>query len=98
MDPELHEDILDMIPHSVRAQLELLGDFPVRGSAREQTRNLRLTPGQPQPSECQLRPDLAVTPATHGDSDLEGGKEQSEQRSRCMSWARAARTKRRLDV
>ena len=93
MDAELRENILDMMPHGMRAHLELLGDLPVRRSAREQTRDLRLTPGQPEPSECQLRPALVVTRETHGDSHLEGGKQKSEQRSRCMSWARAARTK-----
>src|SRR5688500_16266632 len=46
MDAELGEDILDMVPHGMRAHVELIGDLPVRRSAREQTRNLRLTTGQ----------------------------------------------------
>ena len=78
MDAELPENILDMMSHGVRAHVELLGDLPVRRSAREQTRDLRLTPGQPEPSECQLRRDLAVTRETHGDSHLERGEYQPE--------------------
>ena len=75
MDAELRKNILDMMPHGVRAHVELIGDLPVRRSAREQTRDLRLTPGQPEPTQCQLRRDLVVSRETHGDSHLERGEQ-----------------------
>ena len=89
MDAELGEDVLHVMPHRVRAHVELIGDLPVRRSPREQTRDLRLTPGQPQPSEGEIRPDLTIVREAHGDSHLERGEQESEQRSRRMSWARA---------
>ena len=89
MDAELREDVLDMMPHRVRAHVELFGDLPVRRPTREQTRNLRLTPGEPEPPKCQLLRDLAVVREAHGDSHLERGDQESEQRSRRVSWAGA---------
>ena len=87
MDAELRKDILDMMPHGVRAHVELIGDFPVRGPTREQARDLRLTPGQPESAQRQLRRDLVVTRETHGDADLECRKKQPEKRLRHVSWA-----------
>ena len=78
MDAELREDVLDVMPHRVRAHVELLGDLPVRRPTREQTGDLRLTPGQPETSERQIVRDLAVTRETHGDSHLERGEYQPE--------------------
>ena len=71
MNAELREDVLDMMPHRMRAHVELLGDLSVRRSPREQTRDLRLTPGQPEPSESQLRSHFAVVREAHGDTHLE---------------------------
>ena len=89
MDAELHEDVLDVMPHGVRAHVELFGDLAVRRPTREQTRDLRLTPGKAEPSKGQLLRNLAVVRQAHRDSHLERGEQESEQRSRRMSWARA---------
>ena len=98
MDAKFRENVLDMMPHGMRAHVQLIGDLPVRRSAREQTGDLRLTPGQPEPSQCQLRRDLVVTREAHGDSHLERGEKQPEQRSRRVSWAVPARANGCLDV
>ena len=98
MNAELGEDILHVMPHRVRAQVEPIGDLPVRRSPREQTRDVRLTPGQPQPSEGELRPDFTIVREAHGDSHLERGEQESEQCFRRVSWAGPTRTNRRLDV
>ena len=60
MDAKLQENVLDMMPHCMPAHIELFGDLSVRGSPREQTRDLRFTSGQPEPRERQLCSDLAV--------------------------------------
>src|SRR5688572_17812793 len=92
MDTELRENVLDMMPHRVRAHVELLGNLPVRRSPREQPRDLRLTPGQSEPPETQLRVELMFVRKPHGHSHLERGKQELEQRFRGMSRTRASRT------
>ena len=98
MNAELREDVLDMMPHGVRAYVELVGDLPIRRSPRQETRNLRFTRGEPEASESRLRGDVAVVRETYGDTNLERRKQQSEQRSRCVSWARTTRPNGALDV
>ena len=45
MNAELGEDITSVMPHRVRAQVEPIGDLPVRGPPREEARHLRLASG-----------------------------------------------------
>jgi|SRR5687767_5987801 len=92
MDTELRKNVLDMMPHRVRAHVELFGNLPVRSSPREQPRDLRLTLGQPEPPEAELRVELAFVGEAHRHSHLERGKQEFEQRSRSVSRARAPRT------
>src|SRR4051812_46304179 len=98
MDAQLREDVLDVMPHRVRAHAELFGDLSVRRPTGEQTRDLRLTPCEPEPSERQLLRDFAIVRETHGDSYLERGEQESQQRGGRVSWARATRTNGALDV
>src|SRR5690349_12790277 len=98
MDAELGEDVLDMMPHRVPAQIEMLGNLPVRGSPREQTRDLRLAFGQSEPREAQLCRDLLIVREAHGHAYFERGKQKLEQCARSGSRTRASRAHRRLRV
>src|SRR6476469_6306429 len=88
MDAELREDVLDVMPHRVRAHVELLGDLPVRRPTREQTGDLRLTPGQPESSERQIVRDLAVVREAHRDSHLQCAEQEQAASTLLTRWSR----------
>src|SRR5687767_13349794 len=98
MDAELREEVLDMMANRLRAQIELFGELPVRCASREQTRDLRLTPVQPEAREIRLCRDFAVVREAHGHSHLERGEQELEHCSRLVSRARTSRTHGRLCV
>src|SRR6185503_20422302 len=98
MDTELREDVLDMMPDGVRAHVELFSDLPIRSAPRQQARDLRFTPGEPEAPERQILFDRALVRQAHGHSYLECREQELEHSAGRGSRARASRAHRRFCI
>src|SRR5690242_3983456 len=75
MDAELGEDVLDVVPHGVRADVELVRDLPVRGASREQSCHLRFARGQSEVAEREWLRRLLIAREANVHRQLERWKQ-----------------------